>query len=84
MKKLLLMAAFVAGPILYAQQKPISAKELQKDEVLQTEQRMTTKASQDARATKAKSRQVGETKAIKGKATKRDARASSLKNSLED
>lgn len=37
------MVAFVAGPILYAQQKPISANELQNVEVLNTEQ---SKASQ--------------------------------------
>ena len=42
MKKLLFITAMVAGPVLYAQQKPISANELQKDEILKTEQTKTT------------------------------------------
>lgn len=43
MKKLLFITAMVAGPVLYAQQKQISANEHQKDETLKTEQ---TKATQ--------------------------------------
>lgn len=99
MKKLLLMAAFVAGPILYAQQKPISSTELQKAEVLQKEQSKTTQAtqaiqsSQATRATEAKSVNLSDTKAAKkktstknteAKTTRNDAKASSFKSTVEN
>ena len=52
MKKLFLMAAFVAGPILYAQQKPLSAKDLQKEDVIKTEQRKTSQAKPATQVTR--------------------------------
>lgn len=93
------MAAFVAGPILYAQQKPISSTELQKAEVLQKEQSKTTQAThatqatQGTRATEAKSVNLSDTKAAmrktstkntEAKTTRKDAKASSFKSTIEN
>ena len=91
------MAAFVAGPILYAQQKPNSAKELQKEEFLKMEQSKTTQATQAiqstqaTRATEAKSFNLSDTKAAtkktrirnaEAKTTRKDAKAASFKNTV--
>lgn len=92
MKKLLVMAAFVAGPILYAQQKPISATELQKDEILQKEQSKTIKATPLTPATEVKSVNLSDTPAAKKTSTKKTeattprkgAKASSFKSTVEN
>lgn len=86
MKKILLIAAFVAGPILYAQQKPVSAKELQKAEIDKTEQSKTTQGKTTQSAGSALN--VSDTKAVnkkaKAKATRKSSKASSFKNAVEN
>ena len=90
MKKILLLAAFVAGPILFAQQKPISSKELQKADVLQTEHNKTAPATQtteakplNANQTKAEQKNTA-TKATEDKWRRKGQKASNSKTSVEN
>ena len=86
MKKLLLLAAFVAGPILYAQQKPISANELKKDELPKKEQSKTTQtpgAGINVSDTKAVNKKAA-TRTSKSKTTRKNKKALSFKDAIEN
>ena len=80
MKKLILMAAFVAGPILYAQQTPNSLS-LKNDEVLKTEQTKTTQAAKGTQSTQAKAFNLSDTEAVnrKSKAKTTDSKTRTVK-----
>lgn len=90
MKKLLFITAMVAGPVLYAQQKPISANELQKDEILKTEQIKTTQnksaRSSDAALNVSEAKVEGEKSNTntKAKTTRKKIQASSFKDAISD
>lgn len=85
MKKLLVLAAFVATPILYGQQKP-SATDLQKSEIIQTEQARQARSS-DAKLTEqeavAREKTAAEKKAVKA-SQKTDAKATRKSKKLSD
>ena len=80
MKKLILMLAFVAGPILYAQQKPSSVS-LKNDEVLKTEQTKTAQATKSTQSTQAKAFNLSDTEAVnrKSKAKTTDSKTTTVK-----
>jgi|SRR5690554_822627 len=90
MKKLLFITAMVAGPVLYAQQKPISANELQNDEILKTEQAKTTQnktvRSSDAASNLSEAKVEGENSNTntKAKTTRKKIQASSFKDIIGD
>ena len=78
------MLAFVAGPILYAQQKPTSVSDLK------TEQNETTQAEKGTQSTQAKSLNLSDSKAVNRKSSsktttvKKVRNAKSLKDTMEE
>lgn len=71
MKKLILMAAFVAGPILYAQQKPTPDSSVKKQETLKAEQAKTTQAQ----SSQIKAFNLSDTEAVNRKSTTKNPQA---------
>jgi len=89
------MAALVAGPILYAQQKPIAATELQKDEIRKTEQTKTTQRTtiqSNTTQSRGSAINLSDTKAVnnrtstktEAKTTRIESKASSFKNANDN
>lgn len=89
MKKLLLMAALIAGPVLFAQEKSSSATQLSKAKSLKTEQsdvsqekRVKTERTSDAKVDVKKSN----AEKVKTKATvnRKSVHAKSLNETIEN